>query len=113
VLVHDDKNCRVDEEVGHIFLVFTGTALNFRLPLASAVISLFVPVRNVQRLKSALKRWPYFFSTAGESNSGSVVSVTSLAALSDGRRFWSERIWPVMRGHGPAQRVKTMSATQT
>ena len=42
-----------------------------------------------------------------------MVSVTSRALLVLGSASSSDFMWPVMTGHGPAQRVKMMSATQT
>ena len=56
VFVHHHENRGVDEQVNGDLsgpAGGTGTALNFKLPAARPAISALVPVKNVQRLKSA------------------------------------------------------------
>ena len=57
--------------------------------------------------------WTLVTSTSGVSNSGSVVKVTNCAVPCAGNASCSICICLVMRGQGPAQRVKMMSATHT
>jgi hypothetical protein len=114
LLVHQHKDGAVDEQIIRTGARRAGfsTVVSLRLSTASPAICQFGSGQKLPALGIRLKRSAYLLKTSGVSNSGSVVSETSWPAVLR-QRGLHRAICRVIRGHGPGQRVKMMSASQT
>ena len=115
LFVHDDKYRAVNEEVRGI-LAILGFYFNRRKFQAVHRQRGDFPFGTSQKrptVQVSAETFRVVLQNGRRVVVGSVVSVTSFAGFDCVKSSCSDFICCVMRGHGPAQRVKMMSAIQT